>query len=574
MKICRKCGAKYPDHEEICSVDGHLLHPLPDFLANRQSRPPASSKESRDSDPFIGKNIEKYKVIRKIGEGGMGVVYEAEHIHIQKKVALKILREDYTRKQDVVERFKQEARSASIIGHPNIIDVTDFGYTHNGRVFFVMEYLDGEDLATILENERTISFRRAVKIARQVCNALTAAHDKGIIHRDMKPENIFLQKAGTKDEKVKILDFGIAKMSILDQEGRKLTKTGIVFGTPEYMSPEQAAGKPVDRRIDIYSLGIILFEMLTGKVPFTGDTFMAILSKHIFEKVPSLKESARNLAIPLTLESVIYKCLDKEPDRRFQSADELRDALDAISRDEDITLEVIEPVPVRHAPAATTPGPVLEVVGDGDMGTRRSRLPLVILTVSLALVSLAAISGFVYVKMTRSEGGEPSTQDNYVVTGFSEDGETEKHPFDDEEDGAGGSAADGGKVEDGSLGMLPQQEMVQIRIVTNPDGAVVEATGQGQVCPTTPCEFQAPKGVELTLLVQRGKHRQEKTITPEEDPTELHFKLGKADKKPSMKANGDKEKGPDKDKSQGSKTKKIKNIDSGELKTPEIFKDK
>jgi serine/threonine-protein kinase len=341
MKICRKCGAKYPDHEEICSVDGHMLHPLPDFLANRQSRPPSSSKEGGDSDPFIGKNIEKYKVIRKIGEGGMGVVYEAEHIHIQKKVALKILREDYTRKQDVVERFKQEARSASIIGHPNIIDVTDFGYTHNGRVFFVMEFLEGEDLATILENERVINCRRAVKIARQVCNALKAAHEKGIIHRDMKPENIFLQKAGTKDEKVKILDFGIAKMSILDQEGRKLTKTGIVFGTPEYMSPEQAAGKPVDKRIDIYSLGIILFEMLTGKVPYTGDTFMAILSKHIFEKVPSIRDVARNLSVPPSLETVIYKCLDKEPDRRFQDADEVADALDAISRDEDITLQVI-----------------------------------------------------------------------------------------------------------------------------------------------------------------------------------------------------------------------------------------
>ncbi len=576
MKICRKCGAKYPDHEEICSVDGQMLHPLPDFLANRKSRPPAASREAKDADPFIGKNIEKYKVIRKIGEGGMGVVYEAEHIHIQKKVALKILREDYTRKSDVVERFKQEARSASIIGHPNIIDVTDFGYTHNGRVFFVMEYLEGEDLATILENERILNYRRAVKIARQVCNALEAAHSKGIIHRDMKPENIFLQKAGTKDEKVKILDFGIAKMSVLDQEGRKLTKTGIVFGTPEYMSPEQAAGKPVDKRIDIYSLGVILYEMLTGKVPFTGDTFMAILSKHIFEKVPPLREMHKSLAIPPTLESVIYKCLDKEPDRRFKNAVEVGEALDAIGRDEDITLEVFDPRPVRQAPATTTPGPVLEVVGEGDISSQRSRLPLMILMVALAIVSLAAISGVVYVKVIRSGGGnESSTQDNFVVTGFPENGGMEKHPFDDEEDAESGAAQGGNKIENGSLGIVESpsgEETVQVRIMTTPDGAVVEAAGRGQVCPTTPCEFQAAKGVELSLVVQRGKHKQEKTLIPDQDPTELHFKLGKAEKKPSLKANGDKEKGSDK--SQGSKTKKIKNIDSGELKTPEIFKDK
>lgn len=581
MKICRKCGAKYPDNEEICSIDGQKLHTLPDFLANRPSPSTSTSSSRKTADPFIGKHIEKYKIIGKIGEGGMGIVYKAEHIHIGKKVALKILREDYTKKQDVVERFKQEARSASIIGHPNIIDVTDFGYTHDGRVFFVMELLGGEDMATILENDRILDYKRAIKISRQICHALNAAHKKGIIHRDMKPENIFITDPGTREEKIKILDFGIAKMSVLDQEGRKLTRTGVVFGTPEYMSPEQAAGKPVDNKIDIYALGIILYEMLTGKVPFTGDTFMSILSKHIFENVPPLKEACPGLDIPEALEKLIYKCLEKEPENRIGSAEELANILESIGKDEEITMEIFE-TPKGRSTSGTTPGPVLEVIGEGDVPSPLKRRPLAFLTVVLILVPLLMISGLVYFKLYKSN----TTNTNSDTGGFTASGHgaaadpmvmhTVEKKSKENEGGGQNETMDDNAAH--NLVTPHEIEKVSVRVNTTPGGAIVEVKGQGQKCPATPCDFETTRGKEITLIVKRGNFELIKTITPIENPTEVECRLGKPYKKGPEKGDGAKGNGawkvPEKDKAKATKTNKIKNIDSGDLKTPDIFRDK
>jgi serine/threonine protein kinase len=563
MKICRKCGAKYPDNEEICSVDGQKLHQLPNFLVGR----PSTHSTRPRADPFVGKYIEKYKIIRQIGEGGMGVVYEAEHIHIGKKVALKILREDYTKKLDVVERFKQEARSASIIGHPNIIDVTDFGYTHDGRVFFVMEYLEGEDLATILETERTLPYKRAVRIARQVCDALCAAHDKGIVHRDMKPENIFIVHPNARDEKVKILDFGIAKMSVLDQEGRKLTKTGVVFGTPEYMSPEQAAGKPVDKKIDIYSLGIILYEMMTGKVPFTGDSFMSILSKHIFEPVPRLKQAAPDLNIPSSLEAIIYRCLEKVPERRIGSAEELASLLDAVENEEETTISVEIKLDPKLT-AGATPSPVLEVIGEGELPVEKKKSSAVFLAVILILVPLLAGGGFLYYKLSKARDTEGGT----VNPGLS------LHDKNDVKDLPVGKTlgdlalSKGSQAPDAAVSGEPPipaaPEEVLLSIDTIPAGAVVDVEGKGNKCPATPCHFMAVKGEEIVLIVKRGKISLRHPVTPLDDPTEVKLRIGKPEKKAGEKGS---EKGKEKT---GKGSKKIKNIDSGDLKTPDIFRDK
>ncbi|MGB0681039.1 MAG: serine/threonine protein kinase, partial [Polyangiales bacterium] len=238
------------------------------------------------ADPLLGSTLAgRYEVVRRIGEGGMGFVYEGRHAIIEKPVAIKVLRDDVSGKPDVVERFRQEAKSASRIGHENIIDISDFGVTPSGQNFFVMELLNGEDLANVLARETTIETGRAVRIVLQCCLALGAAHSKGIVHRDMKPENIFLIHRNGRADFVKIVDFGIAKMTDLESVGgagaRKLTKTGMIFGTPEYMAPEQAAGKPLDHRVDVYALGVILYEMLCGRVPFVGETFMGILTQHL-----------------------------------------------------------------------------------------------------------------------------------------------------------------------------------------------------------------------------------------------------------------------------------------------------
>jgi serine/threonine protein kinase len=282
-----------------------------------------------DGDPYIGKTIaDRYRILGKLGEGGMGVVYQAEHVFIEKKVAVKILSEDFARKADLVARFMQEAKAASKIGHENIIDITDFGETASGSVFFVMEYLDGFDLAHHIR-QGAMPLERARYIMNQVCRALGAAHTKGIIHRDLKPENIFLIERNGRPDFVKILDFGIAKMSSLDNEGgSRLTRTGMIFGTPEYMSPEQAKGDRPDHRVDIYAAGCILYEMLAGDVPFYAETFMGVLTKHMFEAPVPPSVRAPQAGVPADIEAVVLKALAKDRDQRFQSMKEMAFALE------------------------------------------------------------------------------------------------------------------------------------------------------------------------------------------------------------------------------------------------------
>ena len=283
-----------------------------------------------NGDPYIGSTIaERYRVISKLGEGGMGVVYLAEHVFIEKRVAVKILSEDFARKADLVARFMQEAKAASKIGHENIVDITDFGETASGSVFFAMEFLDGMDLAGHIRSGGAMPFARAKSIMNQICRALGAAHAKGIIHRDMKPENVYLVTREGKPDFVKILDFGIAKMSALDEGGSRLTRTGMIFGTPEYMSPEQAKGDKPDHRVDIYAAGCILYEMLTGDVPFHAETFMGVLTKHMFENPEPPSQRNPAVHVPPDVEAVCLKALAKDRDQRFQTMKELAVALES-----------------------------------------------------------------------------------------------------------------------------------------------------------------------------------------------------------------------------------------------------
>jgi serine/threonine protein kinase len=319
ITACPLCGLEYSGGEVFCPIDGARLNPQRDSAGE-----PARKSEQ---DPLIGAMLSgRYRILRKIGEGGMGIVYEAEHVLIEKRVGLKVLREDFSNRFDVVERFRQEARSASKIGHENIIDISDFGVTSGGANFFVMELLHGRDLAEELGKHGPLSPRRSLHLLLQCARALGAAHAKGIVHRDMKPENIFLVERAGEEDFVKIVDFGIAKISDLETSGlpgRKLTKTGMIFGTPEYMSPEQASGKPLDQRVDIYALGIILYELLVGRVPFMGDTFMGILTQHAFEEVPPLTRFNPRCNAPPEVERIVFRALAKDPDERYQTMEEL-----------------------------------------------------------------------------------------------------------------------------------------------------------------------------------------------------------------------------------------------------------
>ena len=274
------------------------------------------------SADYIGTTIDhRYRVEALLGEGGMGYVYRCRHKVIDKLVAIKILRQDAPRGPQVVERFVMEAKAASAIGNAHITDVLDFGTLPDGATYLVMEYLEGQTLTELLEREHALAIESAVSIARQLAEGLGAAHAASIVHRDLKPDNVFLVERLGKGF-VKILDFGIAKVGSFQS---KITRAGEIFGTPHYMSPEQSKGITVDRRSDIYALGVMLYEMLTGSVPFDADTPFGILTQHI-TKEPD-PPSARRKDLPKPLEAIVLKCLAKDPERRYASMPALSDDL-------------------------------------------------------------------------------------------------------------------------------------------------------------------------------------------------------------------------------------------------------
>jgi len=280
----------------------------------------------------IGERYGNYQAISLLGEGGMGAVYLAEHPGIGRRVAVKVLRADMDHDPQLLTRFLNEARAANAIRHPNIIEVLDSGTTEKGSSYLVMELLEGESLSARIRRLGRLDERNAVEIAMQTALGLGAAHAKGIIHRDLKPDNLFLipEPTDVSRERVKILDFGIAKLHRLAGDSLK-TRTGTLMGTPIYMSPEECLGtKEVEHRSDVYSLGIILYEMLAGRPPFLSEGFGELLSMHLQEPPPALRQFVPQLS-PGT-EQTVMRMLAKKPDDRFQSMAEVRAALAAAAK--------------------------------------------------------------------------------------------------------------------------------------------------------------------------------------------------------------------------------------------------
>jgi serine/threonine protein kinase len=274
----------------------------------------------------------RYLIKRLCGEGGMGRVYEAEHVEIGRRVAVKVLHPVYSKTPEVVERFRREARAASRVGHPNIVDVTDSGTTDDGSFFFVMEFIEGAELGLVIFKEGPLQFPRTMHVAAQMCDALQAAHDAGIIHRDLKPENVLLISREGQPDFVKVLDFGIAKSAEMEEtakNGRRLTRPGVAMGTPEYMAPEQAAGKPADPRSDIYAVGSIMYEMLTGNPPYDGENVMEVLHKKANSAPPSLRKERPDL--PEGVIELVERAMARSPSARPQSMGALGAELRALS---------------------------------------------------------------------------------------------------------------------------------------------------------------------------------------------------------------------------------------------------
>ena len=332
--ICPRCRASYEANERYCIKDA------------------ASLVERTDFDR-INTTVGSYRLHNILGRGGMGTVYRGEHVYIGKPVAVKILHERFARNEDSVHRFLREARAASSINHPNIADVTDFGPTAEGSVYFVMEYIEGEGLEDIIAREGPLALHRAINIVIQMSSALGRAHEQGIVHRDLKPDNVILAKrqgrreliraVGPGDDGamrfsiepeqtydfVKLLDFGIALVQDprSDAHEAAMAASGTICGTPEYMSPEAARGGAIDGRADIYSLGVIFYDMLTASVPFQAESPMETLQLHLHQAAQPPRQRRPDAEITEAAEQLILRAIEKRPEDRHQTMDELREDL-------------------------------------------------------------------------------------------------------------------------------------------------------------------------------------------------------------------------------------------------------
>jgi serine/threonine protein kinase len=310
MRYCPVCERNYGGDVDVCAVDGGLL---------RDSGP--------KQDPFVGKVIKgRYRVLEKLGEGGMSVVYLAEQINVERKVALKVLHGEYARDDGFIRRFRQEAKLAASLNHRNVIQIYDFDQGEDGNLFIAMEYLVGNNLKDII-CAPSLEISRAVHLAVQIADGLGAAHRAGVIHRDIKPENIMVAARG---DEVKLMDFGIARLRE-PGESTRLTRVGMIMGTPAYMAPEQIQGNEINEKTDIYAFGIVLYEMLSRTVPFTAPTPAAVLMKHLNEIPVPLRKLRRE--VPSQLERIVSQALEKKPERRPANMEAIAASLRKVARE-------------------------------------------------------------------------------------------------------------------------------------------------------------------------------------------------------------------------------------------------
>ena len=310
-KICLRCGSKFGSRAEYCPHDGSRLVTDDDI-----------------ADPLLGTVLlEQFRIDEQIGTGGMGTVYRAQQTTVGRDVAIKVLRPELARDEQAVFRFEREAKLAISLDHPNLVRVFLSGRLGDGRLYIVMELLQGRSLAEEIETNGLPSLERALIIIMKLCAGLGAVHAAGIVHRDIKPENVYLVKRGRDEDFVKLVDFGIARVLDAEGIGPTTTQSGRVFGTATYISPEAATGEEADQRSDIYSLGVLTYQLLTGKLPFEGKTAGAVLMQHVHQEPPMIQTKGRGTEVPDDVAHVVMRSLSKDPKARQQTLAEFLDSL-------------------------------------------------------------------------------------------------------------------------------------------------------------------------------------------------------------------------------------------------------
>ena len=509
--------------------------------APSSAAPAKSSKTAKGPDPLIGKVInDRFKVVSLIARGGMGKVYRAEQAPLGREVALKVLNPNYSGDHDPEfhKRFFLEASICSKLTHPNTVTIFDYGRSEDDIYYIAMELLEGKTLHRALRESGPFEGARAMHIARQVCRSLREAHGLGVIHRDLKPANVFLVKHGDENDFVKVLDFGLVKN--LADKGEDLTQTGLFMGSPKYMSPEQIRGEKVDGRSDIYALGVIMYEMLTGKVPFDRPNSVNILMAHVHEAVPAMAETNDSQQFNPLLEQIVMKCMAKKPDDRFASMDELLVALKqaasesglAVSRSGEHSVSgefavgagqtgSFPPVHVTGDPmSGGTPSGALTpsgVVSPSHSGTPSGGLPVADelsaeetgkgggrKMLVLGVLAAAAVVGAV---LALTGGEEPAAEATEAAT---EPAETEESDPTEAERAAQAEAEAAAAATEGEESEEAEIESVIVSLRSEPPGATV-VVGAREYGPT-PAEIEwtgeeAERGREVTLRFQKEGFR-------------------------------------------------------------------
>ncbi len=410
QKVCPTCGTEYPLSERFCPRDGTALR---------------SASQTAD---LLGSVVaDRYHITKKLGEGGMGTVYLAEHVKMGRKSALKVMNPGMNSDPDAIARFNREASNASRLSHPNICGIYDFGETPDGLIYLAMEFIEGQALTELIEADGSLAPARAGRIVHQTADALQVAHDAGIVHRDLKPDNIMVARNRDGSDVVKVVDFGIAKASSSDAQ--KVTKTGLVVGTPEYMSPEQLAGDTLDGRSDVYSLALVAFNALTGKLPFPSETVQEAMIMRLTDRPRTLSEIRPDLTWPERLQAVMDRGLARDADERYRSAAQFgRDFADAVASmpsvaaTEGATL-VIGASSVSAAAASTKPLPATRVSGrdeaksttksaaaaSGAVARKANTIPMAVGGVAIV------IAGFLGVQRFMNTGDAPTLPDSSIA---------------------------------------------------------------------------------------------------------------------------------------------------------------